>query len=429
MKVSFINNNKSLALALVLLLSSPAHATNLPPAEAVSSHDSASELESSQLPPSQYSPDKLKHSYLDAIADIENRYGPYHTELPQHLMGLGVSYQQQGKHEEAAEIFQRAMHVSRISEGLYSLSQVPMLDHLIESTMAKGDWEEADNNHQYLYWLYKRNYGENDPRMLPAMLKVSSWHLKAYTVEPNDKLLEHLIKAHNTYTQAVNLISRHYGPYDLRLIEALKGLTASNYYLATYQAAQANRGEFQATFSNNRAAINEQARLEQYILQSYSSGSHAIARMHEVYTSNPDAPAGADMIAQVQLGDWNLLFNRWHTAMELYQTAYHSMANSAEGEAKASEYFSKPVALPDLPLLRSSLEATDDSSHYVLVRFDVTSNGVTENVHIVESHPEKSSRNRAQVRRALQKAKFRPRLVNGAPVDTEQLTHRYVFAN
>lgn len=368
-------------------------------------------------------------SYLDAITEIENTYGPYNKDLSQHLMGLGLNYQNRGRHKEAVDIFRRAMHVSRISDGLYSLSQIPMLEHLIESGVASGDWESANESHQYLYWLYKRNFGENDPRMLPAITKLSNWHLNAYALDSNSGLFEHLISAHNLYSMAISIISRAYGQYDLRLVGALKGLTVSNYYLATYQASAVQRADFETGFTNSRTRMDEQARLDQYILNSYTSGKAAISRIRDVYAFNPQVPEDAEVVAQIQLADWNLLFNRWHSAIDLYQSAYNALVTSSGGTIVADEYFSRPVALPDLPLLKGSLDTSEEANEYVLVSFDVTRSGHARNIEILESYPEDSVRNRSQVRKALKQTKFRPRFADGAPADTEHLTHRYVFSN
>jgi hypothetical protein len=368
-------------------------------------------------------------SYLDAIANLEAEYGPYHGGLSQHLMTLGENYQSRGNHDDAAEVFRRAMHVSRIGEGLYSLSQVPMLERLIESNVASGDWESASESHHYLYWLHRRNFGEEDPRMLPVITKLSNWHLNAYALDVGSGLFQHLINAHNLYSMAVSIIDQNYGQNDLRLVGALRGLTVSNYYLATYQASSAKKTDFEAGFGNSKSNADEKARLEQYILNSFSSGKRAISRIRNVYAANPESPAEAEIQAQIELADWNLLFNRWHTAMDMYQQAYDNLAANEETKSKAQEFFGRPIALPDLPLLKGNLDTANDAQEYVLVKFDVTPNGRARNIEILESYPEDSVRNRSRVRKALKASKFRPRFENGAPAITERMVHRYVFAD
>ncbi len=367
--------------------------------------------------------------YLDAIASMEQEFGPYYNQLSEQLLTLGVNYQNQGMHEEASEVFKRAMHVSRVNEGLYSLNQVPILERLIESTVASGDWEAASDSHQYLYWLHRRNFGEDDPRMLPVITKLSNWHLNAYSLDIGSGLFQHLISAHNLYTLAINIIDRVYGQDDMRLVGALKGLTVSNYYLATYQASAAQRTDFETSFGSARASADERARLEQYILNSYSSGKNAIARIQHVYATNPQAPVAAEVQAQIQLADWNLMFNRWHTAIDMYQQAYNQLASTPDAETMVNKFFGSPVALPDLPLLQAGTESEDQSNEYVLVSFDVSKHGRARNIEILEAFPEDSVRNRSHVRKALKTTKFRPRFADGSPTDTENLTHRYVFSD
>jgi len=367
--------------------------------------------------------------FLDAIAELEQEHGPYHGGLSQHLTSLGINYQTRGRHDEASEVFRRAMHVNRISEGLYSLNQVPILERLIESNVASGDWESASESHQYLYWLHRRNYGAEDPRMLPIITKLSNWHLNAYALDVGAGLFQHLINAHNLYSLAVNIIDRTYGQNDIRLVGALKGLTVSNYYLATYQASAARQSDFESGYGSAKANADEKARLDQYILNSFSSGKRAINRIRHVYATNPETEAKAEIQAQIQLADWNLLFNRWHTAIDMYQHAYDTLATAPNSQQTTTEFFGKPVALPDMPLLKGNLDTTNDANEFVLVSFDVTQHGRARNIEIIEAFPEDNVRNRSRVRKALKVAKFRPRFENGAPTTTEKMTHRYVFAN
>lgn len=366
--------------------------------------------------------------YQAHIESLEGEFGPYHNQLSEHLVGLGLSQQANGEHESAVGTFSRAMHVSRINGGLYSLNQVPILERLIESYVAQGQWEDASNSHEYLYWLHRRNYGENDPRMLPAIEKMSKWHLQAYSLNIGSGLFHHLINAHNLFNLAVNIIDgspeEKFDENEARLVNALRGLTVSNYYLATFQASSLSR---KSRMGGEKPTQDDQIRLEQYIMNSYSSGKKAILRIQDVYASNPDSyPTGA-LEAQVELADWHLLFNRWHTAMDIYQETYDAMAQDPSTEAKAKELFSKPVALPDMPLLNTKVDNNQLSDEYVLVHFDVSANGRARNIEIVESNPPENVRNRSKVRKALKYAKFRPRFEGGVPVITQKLTHRYVF--
>ncbi len=371
-------------------------------------------------------PTHSPEDYISAIEQIEADEGAYGSQLPQHLMGLGLNLQEQGDHQEAIDLFKRAIHVTRINEGLYNLNQVPMLERLIESHVARGEWEDANDRHQYLYWLHRRNYGDDDPRMLPVIDKLSSWHLNAYALDASAGLFHHLINAHNLFKLAVDIIDTNYGSHDLRLIDALRGLTVSNYYLATYQA-KSSKGFQMTTNASSGPSAEERARLDQYIINSYSSGKKAITRMVDVYANNPESPPAATVKAKVELGDWYLLFNKWHSALNIYQEAYDTLIAQNASEKEIKRLFGKPIALPDLPLIDTQLPNHEEDPSYVLVRFNVTPYGRARNIEILESNPPDKVRIRSRVRKSLKVAKFRPRFENGAPALTENLVHRYLF--
>ena len=420
------------ALTLGLAAVTQAAESPQPTTDFLVSPDSNGDSSFARLPAASDAPPSNNKSsreeFLSAIDSIEGDAGAYDEQLSQHLLGLGLNYQELGEHDQAIESFKRAIHVSRINEGLYNLNQVPILERLIESHVARGEWEEANDRHHYFYWLHRRNYGEGDPRMLPVIDKLSAWHLRAYALDINSGLFEHLINAHNLFKLAVNIIDNNYGTNDLRLIEALRGLTISNYYLANYQGAS-DRG-FQITSNTTVSqSAEERARLEQYKLNSYRSGKQAISRMVDIYSNNPESPPAASVKAKIELGDWYQMFSKYHSAVEAYQEAYNSLRDQDASSQTIERLFGKPVALPNLPLVDTQLPEDEEPPSHVLVRFDVTTYGRARNVEIVEANPPDKVRIRSRVRKSLKVMKFRPRFDNGEPVQTENVTHRYLFQN
>ncbi|MBB3168820.1 tetratricopeptide repeat protein [Simiduia aestuariiviva] len=365
--------------------------------------------------------------YLEAIEDIESEYGAYDPQLSQHLAALGKQYQAQGEHNDAIELFKRAMHVQRINYGLYDMGQAPILEDLIESQVALGQWEDANDRYQYLYWLNRRNYGTDDPRMLPIINKLSNWHLNAYALNVSNGLFYHLINAHNLYQIAADIVRNAYGRTDLRMIEPLRGLTASSYFLATYQAA--NQNKMSVSNGSMPASEEDRAQLQQYIINSYNSGRSAINQMVDVYSNNPDAPPTSEVRAQVALGDWHLLFGKWHSAMEIYQDSYQKLQDQQADPTTIAELFGKPMPLPDLPLIDIKFSSDINTEHFVLARFDVTAYGRARKIEIVDAHPSDDNRIRSRVRKTLKQAKFRPRFDDGKAVDTKAVTHRYLFSD
>ncbi|MGQ9425479.1 energy transducer TonB [Gilvimarinus sp. F26214L] len=385
-------------------------------------------------------PSEGVEDFRDAIARLEAEQGAWGSGLAEQLSGLGQNYQLRGLHRDAIAIFDRAVHVSRINNGLYDLSQVPIIERMVESLKARGLWEEVHKRHQYLYWLHKRNYGAEDPRMLPVIDRLGKWYISDYALNPQRRVMTQLVDAHDLFQHAIQIITGTYGQQDLRLIEPLRGVVMSNWFFANYRGENTvtvlEREQVARDLQADQVAYVEQEdnRLTQYLRNNYVDGKQAIEQMVEIYSNSPDAPPGAAAYAKIELADWQQLFERRKTAGDLYKEAYQELAANEATRAQAEKVFDEPVALPALDLIESDLEQpaeTDEAAEpirYVLVSFDVNRFGEAKNIEVVESQPEDAEEHYAEVKRSLEGTRFRPRMINGEPVDTEGQTQKFVFS-
>ncbi|AOS96982.1 hypothetical protein AUP74_01546 [Microbulbifer aggregans] len=379
-----------------------------------------------QLAKRQLRPSEVVDSYRERIEDMEAQYGAYGAGIDEQLVGLATALQRTGAHDEAISEFRRAMLINRVNEGLYSLHQVPMIERMIESQIALNQWEDANDNQQYLYWLHARNYGESDPRMLPVIDNLSRWHLQAYKEEKGGTLFEHLISATDLYSLAVDIITQNFGANDLRLVEALRGLKASNYYLATYKGEPQQAVVINTNFGGGPdMEAAQRTKLDHYRLNSFSSGKQAIARIVDVYQKNPQSPPAASAKAKVELGDWYMMFNKWHSARETYGEAYQALWDNGATNEEIESIFGRPAPLPALPMLEEDRQGL--AGAYVTVSYDVTAFGKVRNIEILHAAPSDDVGMRSRVRNVLKRAKFRPRFENGEPVETTGIVQRFVF--
>lgn len=376
------------------------------------------------------------------VNELEAEQGPYSSSLGESLLSLGTQLQHENDHVTAIEVLDRAMHTQRINEGLYSLSQVKVIERLIESHIAMGDWQAATKRHQHIYWLHQRNFGQNDPRMLPVIEKLSFWHLNAFSLNTS-AVVNHLLSAYHLFKVAVQIIDKNYGTDDLRLIRSLKGLALSNYYLATIDT---NQNKLAPSSKNATLESESRARLEQYILNSYYNGKQAITRIMNVYQSNLLSETQKAIETKVQLGDWYMMFNRPYSAINVYKDA-HSLIQSSESEGVSSDrqesmenlLFGAPKSLPDNQLYGSlnalTLQETktpethiqSEAHHYVVVQFDVTERGHARNIKIVDASEKIQTSHKVKAKQQLKNRLFRPRFAKGQPVDTKDLLHKFVF--
>ncbi|MEX2130418.1 MAG: hypothetical protein WD772_02950, partial [Pseudohongiellaceae bacterium] len=102
--------------------------------------------------------------YHEAIETLEFRHGAYDTGLFEPLQGLGAQLLSVGNLTEARAVYNRALQISRINEGLFNAIQVGIVEKLIDIDMALEDWESVDRQYGYLENLFGRLYADDDLR-------------------------------------------------------------------------------------------------------------------------------------------------------------------------------------------------------------------------------------------------------------------------
>jgi hypothetical protein len=75
------------------------------------------------------------------------------------------------------------MHIDRVNDGLFTLQQIPLVEKIIASHTALGNFSEVDDFHEYLYYIQRKSYPPDDPRMLAAKEDWADWNVEAYLKE------------------------------------------------------------------------------------------------------------------------------------------------------------------------------------------------------------------------------------------------------
>ena len=389
----------------------------------------------SDAAPAELTPEQqqtLQH-YEKLAKELESSGGVYDTRLSEVLSGLGNTYQASGRHAEAIDLFERALHINRVNDGLYSLSQVAMLEKLIESNTALKDWQALDRNYHNLYWINQRHYGENSPDLLPVIERLGRWHLLAYEKAPGAESFSHLVNAELLYNRAVDIIEMEGGAHDIRLINALYGIALTNYQIAARVSSSEDFDDIRAGYrdaNRTRRMLQEQRAREDLVMQSYARGKEAMNQVIEIHANNPILPLDTQAMAMTHLGDWYLLFNKRDSAATTYEQAYRLMENDGMSKADIDRLFGQPRTLPAIRLpLQLEPEVVPENPAYVLASFDVSPSGKAQNIQIIESMPEDNVSYLRKAKRSIAATRFRPRYENGKPVLTTGVSLRYVFTD
>ena len=145
--------------------------------------------------------------YEREISRIESASGAFAYDLVPELVGLGMLEQETGENTDSLKTFMRALYIVRMHRGLYSPVQIPLLDMIIKCNSNMGHWHDVADVYDHLYWLYRRSYGDNDPRLLPFIRRLRQWNIDAFNKDTGRTLAQHLRSARELYDKGQSILN------------------------------------------------------------------------------------------------------------------------------------------------------------------------------------------------------------------------------
>lgn len=396
-----------------------------------------------------------------AIEQKENEVGPYDLELSEMVYGLGKTLQTSQRYEEAISAYRRSLYLKRVNDGVYSLSQAPMLRGIIESHIRQGQTDAAAESYEQLVWIHLKTYGNNDPRLIPLMEEVGQWHLNAYIQTEEREDSYHLNAAFDLYSIAIKVSSEHHGSSNIELIDMLKNLAITSYYQTLHQQRYPEFAELgtPVPFGYRPLGTSGDERLRRGSF--YLHGHSAHRKILDILDSNPEVTPIDKAKAHTDLGDWYILYGRYQLAVKAYQQAHKAMEGDEQKEAVLASLFGMPTMLPKLETKiiqetamtnsalpnhvlpsQSSENSESDSStqnvsyqnifiqdSYVNLTVDVTEKGAATNLKVSEVYPEDAGEYGYRARQTIRAKKFRPRFESGSPVLTNEFPIKVLIPN
>ncbi|MCK9564339.1 MAG: tetratricopeptide repeat protein [Bacteroidales bacterium] len=363
----------------------------------------------------------LLAAYQDQIDRQQALNGTYHPGLAESLSGMAQLLQLHGDHDGAIAAYQRAQHIQRVNDGIYSVSQEPMLRGMISSYIALGDPESVGDHFDQLLWLYGRDYGADDPRLLPLVSEISDWHLQAYSHNPNRRAVQHLVRAHELVAGAIERISRPVGGGNLTVLPLLHNLVVTNYYLADHQRRYPAGSREGFSMRTSMGGMSEPLSQDELLaINSYQNGRRAQESIVATLMEAPNVTTLERVEALAGLGDWYLLFGRTSSAQQAYRQAWQTAEADPQTRVLLPELFGSPRLIALQPT--STRAATDPHSEdavRVFTRLTVGTRGDVRSTEIVEILPADSEELSSTATRELRKLRFRPRLIDGTMSGSE----------
>ncbi len=367
--------------------------------------------------------------YEARAADLEATEGPHAEELIEVRLSLGLLHQQAGDHGRALEALQAALQSVRINEGLYSMSQAPVLEAIIDSHVALGARDELRRDYERLFWLYQRNYGERNVGLVPVIKRIGQWYFDLYNFSPPNTTVEPLIAADDLYAKALDILPEDTLSPDRAHI--LYKVAVINHHVAEdMQDPMLSHREIRAAMiPHGRPSpyLNETAVRQYYADQSFFKGKRSLKQVVTAYEQNLPDTIMEYARALVFMGDWLTVQRRVLEGSRMYKKAWAALAEHNAAPAQVDELFGEPQPIEQLPIPGEQEPKLNEDSYYVDALLDVPESGWPRNIRIQAIHPPEETALHKRAERGIAATRYRPRYRNGQPVATSDVPLRFIF--
>ena len=367
--------------------------------------------------------------YEARIADLEAAGGAHAGELIEVRRSLGLLLQQAGEHGRALEALQEALQSVRVNEGLHSMSQAPVLEAIIDSHVALNARDELRRDYEYLFWLYRRNYGERNPGLAPVIKRIGQWYFDLYNFSPPNTTVEPLLAADDLYAKALEIFPED-DPSPDRIHILYKVAVINRHVADDVQDPMLSHREIrEAMIPRGRTApyLNETAVRRHYADQSFYKGKRSLKRIVEYYEANLPDTSAEYARALVFMGDWLTVQRRVMEGSRMYRRAWTALAGHDAPPALADELFGEPQPIEQLPIPGEEEPEAGADSYYADALLDVPESGWPRNIRIQAVHPPEETSLLKRAERGIAATRYRPRYRNGQPVATTDVPLRFIF--
>jgi hypothetical protein len=368
--------------------------------------------------PSQLAAQEKIEDLIQAVADIESRDGANSEQLIEPLTTLGRLYQDGGKPFQSAAAIRRALDLTHVNEGLYTLDQAPLLRLQIGNAEAIDDPRSAWDIEQRLLAVASRHPDDvrtarilretADRRMgvldrysagqSPPEIELGCYYGgESCKAGEKDVAKRHLLfEAQALYSQAVNVLlrSEHYPGDELQSL--LENLVGNTYH-----------------YGNPRL------------------GRHSLVFL--LNWQNANARPWSDRIETlVQIADWELFHSKSgnddEKAMNEYRHVYELIAEKGSQEL-LEQIFSPetPIVLPTFAPNPLAPDRKQRGNRYVDVEFEIDDVGKSHHIHILPTTLDPGRTAEKQLVQLIARSHFRPRVVDGQLAGRAPVVVRYYF--
>jgi TonB family protein len=329
--------------------------------------------------------DDAELSYLNAIDIFRDVEGPFGESLLDPMMGLGDNYHEAHRYASAIAAYNEARTVSRRVHGLLNREQIEILDRISTSLLQLNRISEAEEQQITALELIERTHGDDSTEFLDALYRYAEWLRDANLFR----------KEREQYSRAMAIVRDTWGRNSVQMLRPLRE-TANSFRAQRFSDPQ---------------------------------GASALSRALDILREQPEVDALIAAELLLDFGDWQTAFARGdggQTGTPQYQRAWELLEGLPNGDELRQQWFGSLEFVLREPVSSRGLSYEERAvPGFVVVQFDLDQYGRPENLRVTESNPPGFKDD--DTIRAVSRSRFRPHMVDGAPVPRTNLALRFNF--
>ena len=335
-------------------------------------------------------------SAIDIVESVEDKLN---LGLINPLKGLGAAQMANGRPDRAKATYDRATHITHVNHGPHNIEQTEILQSIAEAQLRLGDTKKARQTLDRIHILNVRFFEKDPLGLVPSLMSRATWqHRAGYYNEER-----------TTYRRAIRIIEAGKGKHDPMLIEPLRRLAESYYFVDMNQNAQVTIG----LSSTGEIYFKRAARI--------AAATDSIGWREKVRT-------------QLALADYYTYADSQNRSRRIYRDVWQQLSTDEEKLALREELFGKPNVTrgAQLPTYASSGESKPGTpssirTGRIVVNYTVSTRGRVRDI-TTSANPGEFTAIQRMVHREIRQRVFRPMIVDGAPVAAEDQVFEHLFA-
>ena len=276
------------------------------------------------------------------LDQLTTTFGRLDPRLLESLTQLSNQLSERQEYLDANDILERAIQITRISEGLYTRGQLPFQFSKINNLINAGDWRRANRMMAQMLSLLNRGDSQVDEEFVQASLQLADFHLKGVVGDRTVRQSTHIKLAARITERTANLAARAWGRNDLRLPAILYKRVVQLHLQVRAVEAGGSVGIGLRSFSSSGLARPRQ----EVLLEYYFAGLARLSQIRNIYMSQQTPNPQAIALTDVYIGDWQVLFANQEEAETAYLRSYSGFRNADIKQQEINRFFQTPTLLP-----------------------------------------------------------------------------------